>query len=314
MANTVPNNLRFRYLPELRHTSIQQRRLNMKEEFANNRGMAIMPLPLTIKLFEKLADCGYINPTIHKRCFWAGAAVVISSNDSAKDIYQAVDAQWQPKFKAKANLDHCFKFVNPPPFWSLPENTVFVSVVSDEICSYPMFAEVGSVRKGPKQNGRSICDDVERMLLVQTPDSWVLIYPSLRGHGKSASIAYSSNCDLATCHWFVGVNPLLGLFEERPRMQLLSLNSEAVPRNHAPTFGWENYELQRMRGFNHAATISANRGGLRSQTIHSDHRRVVETGMYVSTDPSRLNQEHRTWQTLDEWANHPREKVPAPKG
>jgi hypothetical protein len=56
MANTVPNNLRFRYLPELRHTSIQQRRLNMKEEFANNRGMAIMPLPLTIKLFEKLAD------------------------------------------------------------------------------------------------------------------------------------------------------------------------------------------------------------------------------------------------------------------
>ena len=52
--------------------------LNMKEEFANNRGMAIMPLPLTIKLFEKLAACGYIDPTIHKPCLWAGAAVMIS--------------------------------------------------------------------------------------------------------------------------------------------------------------------------------------------------------------------------------------------
>ena len=27
--------------------------------------MSIMPLQLTIKLFEKLADCGYINPAIH---------------------------------------------------------------------------------------------------------------------------------------------------------------------------------------------------------------------------------------------------------
>ena len=86
LANTVPDTLRFRYLPELRHTSIQQRRLNMKEEFANNRGMAIMPLQLTTKLFEKLADCGYINTAIHKPCLWAGAAVMISSNDSARDI------------------------------------------------------------------------------------------------------------------------------------------------------------------------------------------------------------------------------------
>ena len=128
---------------------------------------------------------------------------------------------------------------------------------------------------------------------------------------KSASIAYSSGSDLATCVWFVGVNPLLELFEERSGMRLVDA---ARPRVHAPTFGWENCELHRMRGFKWAATKSANRGGLRAQTIHSDHRRSVETGMYVPNDPSRLNQEHPTWQTAAQWADTPREKDPAPEG
>jgi hypothetical protein len=273
--------------------------------------MAIMPLPCTTMLFQKLRDCGYINPDKHKECLWPGAAVIISSNDSATDIQEVRGCQCPQPFIQRTDEQHCFQFQNPPPFWRLPASTMFVPVQSDQYCRHPMYAEVGPARKGFNVRGKTVCDDVERMLLVNMGTCWVLLYPSLRGHDKSASIAYSSSSDLATCDWFVGVNPLLGSFELRANMRLVS--TEDSPRCRIPSFGWENYALGRQKQFQHAAT-TANPGGCQQQTTHSDNRRFGVAGFVHPVDPSKLNQDNETWQSAAEWANVKTLPVPAPPG
>ena len=262
-------------------------------------------------LFRKLQDRGYINPDKHKECLWPGAAVIISSNDSATEIQEVREWQCPQPFVLRTDEDHCFKFQNPPPFWRLPESTRFVPVQPDAFCKHPMYAEVGPARKGFSVAGKLVCDDVERMLLVNTGDNWVLLYPSLRGHDKSASIAYSSDSNLDTCTWFVGVNPLLGSFENRENMRLVSTTH--VPGGKNPSFGWENYALVRQKLFQHAAT-AANPGGLRQQTTHSDHRRFGVAGFVHPEDPCKLNQENITWQSSAEWEAAVTVPVPAPPG
>ena len=252
-------------------------------------------------LFRKLKDRGYINPDKHKECLWPGAAVIISSNDSATDIQEVRQWQCRQPFVLRTDEEHCFKFHNPPPFWRLPEGTRFVPVLSDAFCQHPMYAEVGPARTRVCARGKLVCDDVERMLLVNTGDNWVLLYPSLRGHDKSASIAYSSDSNLDTCTWFVGVNPLLGRFENRKNMRLVSTND--FPRCKNPSFGWENYALDRQKIFQHAAT-----------TAHSDHRRFGVEGFVHPEDPCILNQENMTWQCSAEWEAAVTVPVPAPPG
>jgi GMP synthase-like glutamine amidotransferase len=71
-----------------RFSAIQQCKIKKSVEYANNRGMACLPLNFNNMLFEKLESAGYIDMSHSDRKLWPGAAVVISSNDSAVDIFQ----------------------------------------------------------------------------------------------------------------------------------------------------------------------------------------------------------------------------------
>jgi hypothetical protein len=191
--------------------------MNRNKEYENNRGMAwCLPSGFNRILFEKLDSvnsAGYIDESINDPKLWPGAAVVISSNASALDIFNAQEKSFnQSLFMAKDTSSEMsvLKFENPPPMWRLPEQTVFVLTEPDNSCNFDVYAEVGPRRKGPLRNGEQICDNVEPLILVKTSSQWVLMFPSLRGFDSSAAIARSSGLDLQTSTWEVGVIRFLG--------------------------------------------------------------------------------------------------------
>jgi hypothetical protein len=283
--------------------------MTKKKEYKNNRGMAMLSGEFTTLLFDKLLRGGYIDAAVHVPLLWPGTAVVMSSNDISQLNQNSSEIlRNRAPFKVFGDSSNaeCLCFENSPPMWSLPANTAFVRVQLDSYCNFKnMYAEVGTRRQGPKQGGQPICDDVEQMILVQTTDDhWVLMYPSLRGLDSSASIARSLGPGLDS-EWEVGVNPQLGLFDARPGMRLREVDSGWVPRNGELAFGWKNYELVDLLNFRDAGTCGGVSGSepltLQQQTEHSDHRRKVEKGRFRRDDPTRLNQEHPTWQTTTEW-------------
>jgi hypothetical protein len=224
--------------------------------------MACLPSGFNNMLFQKLESAGYIDKSHCDPKLWPGAAVVISSNDSALDIFYAQEIFFnQSPFRAKESSSEMsvLMFENPPPMWRLPLQTVFVLTEPDKFCQFDVYAEVGPRRKGPLKNGEQICDNVEPMILVKTSRQWVLTFPSLRGFDSSASIARSSGLNLRTSTWEVGVNPLLGLFDPRPNMRLIEVPAHSRPklsRSRELTFGWKNYELINQRAFAAACVAS----------------------------------------------------------
>ena len=135
-----------------RFSAIQQRKIKKSVEYANNRGMACLPLNFNNMLFEKLESAGYIDMSHSDRKLWPGAAVVISSNDSALDIFQHQEISFQQSpFRARESSSDMsvLMFQNPPPMWRLPEQTVFVLTERDSFCEFDVYAEVGPRRKGP---------------------------------------------------------------------------------------------------------------------------------------------------------------------
>jgi hypothetical protein len=196
-----------------RHTAIQQRRMKSKEEYRNNRGMTILPQPFGTMMFQRLVSKGYIDPLVHIPQLWGGAGVILSSNDSACDIFTVDEIFYHENPFVICDPDDQLCFTHSPPFWSLPSETVFVRVFCNGIDGFDkMCAEVGPRRKGPMLDGSKLFDDVERMIIMETPDSCIVTFPSLRGLPKETALALQNRQD---AKWMVGVNPFMSLFEER---------------------------------------------------------------------------------------------------
>jgi hypothetical protein len=104
-----------------------------------------------------------------------------------------------------------------------------------------MYPEVGPRRKRPMLDRSKLFDDVERKIIIETHDSCIVTFPSLRGLPKETALALQNHQD-AKC--MVGVNPFMSLFEERCGMRLekLSVDSlKTMPKKLG--FGWENYSI-----------------------------------------------------------------------
>ena len=101
--------------------------------------MACLPLNFNNMLFNKLESAGYIDMSHSDPKLWPGAAVIISSNDSALDIFQHQEISFQQSpFRARESSSEMsvLMFQNPPPMWRLPEQTVFVLTESDSFCVF----------------------------------------------------------------------------------------------------------------------------------------------------------------------------------
>ena len=148
----------------------------------------------------------------------------VSSNDSACDIFTVDEIIYHENPFVICDSSHQLYFTNPPPFWSLLSDTVFVRVHCDDGFN-KMYAEVGPRRKGPMLDGSKLFDDVERMIIIETSDSYIVTFPSLRGLPKETALAFQNHQD---AKWMVSVNPLLSLFEERCGMHLQQASSDSL--------------------------------------------------------------------------------------
>ena len=271
--------------------------MKSKEEYRNNRGMTILPQPFGTMMFQRLVSKGYIDPLVHIPQLWGGAGVILSSNDSACDIFTVDEIFYHENPFVICDPDDQLCFINSPPFWSLPSETVFVRVFCNGIDGFDkMYAEVGPRRKGPMLDRSKLFDDVERMIIIETHDSCIVTFPSLRGLPKETALALQNRQD---AKWMVGVNPFMSLFEERfgMRLEKLSVDSlKTMPKKLG--FGWENYSIRQQKHFK-AAGLGDNL--LVKQTNHSDHRRRVQKHFLKEGDPTRLNQENPTWSTAQEF-------------
>jgi hypothetical protein len=136
--------------------------------------MAMLPAQFSQRLFEILERGKYIDRRIHHPVFWPTASVCLSSNDSAMDI-QFVGKKIPEKRWRVIDAQDVYHFDNAPRFWGLNTQTSFVKVGSG------VWAEIGPLRKGPADKDGPICDDVERMLLIQTENGFKLTFTSLYG-------------------------------------------------------------------------------------------------------------------------------------
>ena len=135
----------------------------------------MLPAQFSQRLFELLEKGEYIDRKIHHPAFWPTASVCLSSNDSAMDI-QFVGKTIPEKRWYVMDADDVYHFENAPRFWGLNTQTSFVKVGPG------VWGEIGPLRKGPSDMDGAVCDDVERMLLVQAEDStFILTFASLFG-------------------------------------------------------------------------------------------------------------------------------------
>lgn len=134
----------------------------------------MLPAQFSQRLFELLEKGKYIDRKIHHPAFWPTASVCLSSNDSAMDI-QFVAKTIPEKRWCVMDADDVYHFENAPRFWGLNTQTSFVKVGPG------VWGEIGPPRKGPADKNGPVCDDVERMLLIQTVDGFNLTFASLYG-------------------------------------------------------------------------------------------------------------------------------------
>ena len=100
--------------------------MKSKEEYKNNRGMTILPQPFGTMMFQRLVSKGYIDPSVHIPQLWGDAGVILSSNDSACDIFTVDEIFYHENPFVICDPFDQLCFANSPPFWSLPSETVFV--------------------------------------------------------------------------------------------------------------------------------------------------------------------------------------------
>ena len=93
--------------------------------------MTILPEPFGTMMFERLVLKGYIDQSVHVPQLWGGAGVILSSNDSACDIFTVDEIIYHENPFVICDSSHQLYFTNPPPFWSLLSDTVFVRVHCD---------------------------------------------------------------------------------------------------------------------------------------------------------------------------------------
>ena len=98
----------------------------------------------------------------------------------------------------------------------------------------------------------------------------------------------------------VCVNPFFDKYEVCEQMRLRTGAKIKVPRvGSTLDYGLFNFELVDHERFKRSGTATTT---LDTQTLHSDHRRYVETGRF-NEDGSGLKQDHLMWHTIQEWEN-----------
>ena len=83
------------------------------------------------------------------------------------------------------DAEDVFRFENTPRFWGLNAQTSFVKVGPG------VWADVGPLRTGPTDKDGPFCEDIERMLLIQTVDGFNPVFTSL--YGTDVNLARQRN-------------------------------------------------------------------------------------------------------------------------
>ena len=279
------------YFPGLSFSSIVHN-TGQTNEALNNRGMALLPSPFCNRLFNLLEENGFIDKSIHLPVFWDTAAVCISSNDSALSIQGSKEVQNVLEPFQVVDASDCLRFKNPPPFWGLDARVSWVKVSEKP----DMWGEIGPKRKAIFDGIHELSSAMERTLIINTTEGFVLIFPSLHGTNRCLAKCVASK-------WQVCVNPVSELFENRDSMHLVTVDSPRNIRNGTCLdFGWRNFELEDHEKFFKAGCVGADDHedtSLRTQKTHSDHRREVETSLFSASD--RFNMEHTQWSSAEEW-------------
>ena len=157
-------------------------------------------------------------------------------------------------------------------------------------------------RKAIYHGKHELCSEVERTIIIQKEGNWVLTFPSL--HGTDRCLAkYEQGV------WLICVNPFSQIFEPRVSMQLKAGSLVRIPKKKTHLdFGWRNFEFADQEYFKRAGTTD---NVLKKQAIHSDHRRMIDDGLFSSD--SSFNQNHAQWQSAEQWKAAGLSSIPVPE-
>jgi hypothetical protein len=166
------------------------------------------------------------------------------------------------------------------------------------------FSQTNVNRRAIYDGSDELCSEVERTILIHTEGNWELTFPSLYGTGRCLA-----KYEALQGVWQICVNPFLQIFEPRVSMKLKTGCRVRIPRKKTLLdFSWRNFEFADQECFKRAGTTA---NALKQQAIHSDHRRNFNEDLFSSS--CSFNQNHRPWQSAQEWEEANLRSIPLPK-